>query len=93
MLTNPVCSFQKSSALEAGLTDFHKMKVAVLKSFLEKKQARTISYKYFEKFLCNHFEAQILREFLSLHISSGFLSLDLYVDICFRALGIYAPKR
>ena len=41
MLTNSVRSFQNSCALEAGLSDFHKMTVTVLKSYLEKKYLKS----------------------------------------------------
>ena len=36
MLTDSVRSFQNSCTIETGLTDFHKMTVIVLKSYLEK---------------------------------------------------------
>lgn len=36
VLTNLVCCFQKSCALEAGLSDFHKMIVTVLQLYFKK---------------------------------------------------------
>ena len=93
MLTNSVCSFQNSCALETGLSDFHKMTVTVLKSYLEKKQPKIISYRDFGKFSNNDFRTQILRDFSTLHLSNESPSLDLYVDICIRALDVYAPKK
>ena len=93
MLTNSVCSFQNPHALETGLSDFHKMTVTVLKSYLEKKQPKMISYRDFGKFSNNYFRTQILRDFLTLHLSSDSPSLDLYVDICIRALDIYNPRK
>ena len=47
MLTNSVHSFQNSCALEIGLSDFHKMTVTVLKSYLEKKQPKIILCEIF----------------------------------------------
>ena len=38
-------------------------------------------------------EQKILQGFSTLHISSDSSSLDLYVDICIRALDIYALKK
>ena len=93
MLTNLVHSFQNSCALETGLSDFHKMTVTVLQSYLEKKQLKIISYRDFGKFPNNDFKTQILRDFSTLHISSDSSSLELYVHICIRALDIYAPKK
>ena len=43
MLKNSVGSFQNSCALEIGLSNFHKMTVTVLKSYMEKKQPKIIS--------------------------------------------------
>ena len=89
ILTNSVRSFQNSCALETGLFDFLKTTAIVLKSYLEKKQPKIISYRDFPS---NHFRKQILLDFSTLHLSSDSPSLDLYVDICIRALDIYAPK-
>ena len=63
MLTNSVRSFQNSCALETGLSDFHKMTVTVLKSYLEKKQPKIMSYRDFGKFSNNDFRTQILLDF------------------------------
>ena len=60
VLTNLVCCFQKSCALEAGLSDFHKMTVTVLKSYLEKEQPKIIFYRDFGKLLNSHFRKQFL---------------------------------
>ena len=93
MLTKSVRSFQNSCALETGLSEFHKMTVTVLKSYLKKKQPRIISYRDFGKFSKNDFRTQILRDFSTLHLSNDSPSLDLYVDICIRTLDVYAPKK
>ena len=93
LLTNSVRSFQNSCALETGLSDFHKMTVTVLKSYLEKKQRKIISYRDFGKFSNNDFRTQLLRDVSTLHLSNDSPSLDLCVDILIRALDIYAPKK
>ena len=93
MLANSVGSFQNTCALEAGLSDFHNMTVTVLKSYLGKKQPKIVSYRDFGKFSNNDFRTQILRDFSTLHLPSDSPSLDLYVDICIRALDIYAPEK
>ena len=64
-----------------------------LQSYLEKKQLKIISYRDFGKFSSNDFRTQILRDFSTLHISNDSLFLDLYVDICVRALDVYVPKK
>ena len=93
MLTNSIRSFQNSSCpRETGLSDFHKMIVTVLKSYLGKNQPKFISYSDFGKFSNNGFRIQILRDFSILHLSGDYSSLDLNADIYIRALNIYAPK-
>ena len=64
----------------------------VLKSYLGKERPKIISCMDFGKFSNNDFRTQIPRDFSTLHLSSDSPSLDLYVDICIRALNIYAPK-
>ena len=93
MLTNSVRSFQNSCALETGLFGFHKITVAVLKSYLEKKQPKIISCRNFGKFSNNDFRTQPLRDFSTLHLSSDSPSLDLYVGVYIRALDIYFSKK
>ena len=90
MLTNSVHSFQNSCAFGTG---FHKITVTALKSYLEKKQPKIISYRNFGKFSNNDLKTQILRDFSTLHLSSDSPFLDLYVDIYTRAIDMYAPKK
>ena len=52
-------------------------------SYLEKIQPKIITWKFSN----NDFRTQIL------HLSNNSPSLDLYVDICVRALDVYAPKK
>ena len=69
------------------------MTVTVLKSYLEKKQRKIISYRDLGKFSNNDFRTQILRDVSTLHFYSDYPFLDLYVDIWIRARDIYAPKK
>ena len=69
VLTNSIRSFQNSCGLETGFSDFRKMTVTVLKSYLEKKQPKIIFYRDFGKFSNNDFRTQILRDFATPHLS------------------------
>ena len=69
------------------------MTVLVLKLYLEMKQSKIKSYGVFGKFSNSDFRTQILRDFSTPRLSSDLPSLDLYVNICIRALDIYAPKK
>ena len=93
MLTNSVSSFQNSCALETGLYDFDKITGTVFKSFLEKKQLNIRLDRYLRTFLNNDFRTQIVWDFSTLHLNSDYSSLDTCLDICIRALDIYALKK
>ena len=50
MLTNKKLSFQNSTTLETGLSDFHKMTLTVLKRYFKKKDPITITYRDLKSF-------------------------------------------
>ena len=70
------------------------MTVTFLKSFLEMKQPKIISYRDFlGKISNNDFRTKILRNFSTLHLSNDSPFLDLYVYVSIRDLDIYAQKK
>ena len=93
MLTYSVLSLQNSCALEAGLYDFDKMTGTLFKSYLEKKQPNIRFDRDLGTFSSNDFRTQILWDFSTLHLNRDYWSLDLCVDICIRAVDIYALKK
>ena len=50
MLTNRHRSFHNSKTIETGLSDFHKMTVTVLKTFLQKKSPILVRYRSYKDF-------------------------------------------
>ena len=50
ILTNRPRSFQKSTAIETGLSDFHKMAITILKTSFKKAPPRVILYRNFRNF-------------------------------------------
>ena len=44
MLTNKKLSFQNSTSLETGLSDFHKMTITVMKRYFKKKDPVIITF-------------------------------------------------
>ena len=63
MLTNSVSSFQNSSALETGLSDFDKMRL--FKSYLEMKRPNMRLDRDLETFSNNDFRTNSVRFFNS----------------------------
>ena len=58
-ITNSVNSFQNTTSISTGLSDFHKMVVTVLKTTFQKSKPREIIYRDYSKF-----NEQIFRETL-----------------------------
>ena len=58
LLTNRPKSFQSSSAVEPGLSDFHKMTVTVITTTFEKIKPRVTNFKNWNKFCNEKFRTQ-----------------------------------
>ena len=50
ILTNNPHSFQNSWVIETGLSDFHKMKVSVMKTAFQKPKPRIVQYRDYNQF-------------------------------------------
>ena len=50
MLTHRMTYFQNTRTIETGLSDFHKMRVTVMKTSLKKHPAKVISYRDYKGF-------------------------------------------
>ena len=61
MLTNRKCSFQNSTTIETGLSDFHKMTVTVLNKNCKKQDPIVINYRDYKKFHENVFREDLKR--------------------------------
>ena len=60
MLTTSYRSFHNSRAIETGLSDFHKMRVTVLKSHFQIKEPKIIQYKDYNNFPADEHRQYIL---------------------------------
>ena len=58
-LTNSYHSFQNTSVISTGLSDFHKMPVTVLKKKFEKTKPKEITYRNYKKFDENDFKYEL----------------------------------
>ena len=59
MLTNFPKSFQSSITLETGISDFHKMTIAILKTKYQKLPPKVIKYRCYKNFASDDFIATI----------------------------------
>ena len=83
MLTNSHISFQNSSAIETGLSDFHKMIVTILKTCFQKKEPKIIQYRDYKTF-CEEEYREFLVNLVSDHDQCP--SYDIFLSKCKIAL-------
>ena len=91
ILTNRHQSFQNSSVIETGLSDFHKLTITVLKTTLRKKPPKIISYRNYKKFSQLKFRND-LELFLS-GIDLYMISNDDFVTAFMCILNAHAPVK
>ena len=91
ILTNKPRSFQCSSVIETGLSDFHKMTVNVMKTFFEKLQPRVVNYRDYKYFENDKFSTNLLSEFGKANTKEKESGLNDLLDACKRILDIHAP--
>ena len=62
ILTKREKSFQNSTIMETGLSDFHKLTVAVLKSYFKKLKPKELIYRDFKNFSNQEFRTEHVKE-------------------------------
>ena len=92
MLTNRHRIFQNSCVIETGLSDFHKMTVTVLRSFIRKAEPKVTFYRDYKNFTNDNFRLFIEELSGNLNISNK-TALDSFLDICREALNKTAPLK
>ena len=61
IITNTPKSFQESEVIEAGLSDFHKMSLTVMKVFYNKRKPKIIQYRKYKGFSNEAFTDELER--------------------------------
>ena len=89
ILTNCPRSFQNTTTVETGLSDFHKMTLTVLKTHFEKLPPQIIAYRDYNKYDYNTYRKELM-EILSSHDLS-ITSLELFKEIALEVLNKHAP--
>ena len=85
-LTNSPKSFQNTTALVNGLSDFHKMSITVLKTKFEKSKPIEVNYRDYKKFDDNLFKTD-----LKAALTSGCETYHEFENIFLRTLNLHAP--
>ena len=88
-LTNSSPSFQHTTTVETGLSDFHKMAVTVMKTTFPKAQPKIIYYRDYKNFDLSAFRSE-LREELKKNENQGYF----HFEVTFlRVLEKHAPMK
>ena len=90
ILTNSPGSFQSSCAIEAGLSDFHKMTVTVMKTSFQKLKPRVIIYRDYDSF-CKVYRDNLTEELSKQNFEEN--SLEKFLDTCRVVLDRQAARK
>ena len=88
-LTNSYASFQHTTTVETGLSDFHKMAVTVMKTTFPKAQPKIVYYRDYKNFDLSKFRAE-LRDELRKSEAQGYYHFEV---IFLRVLEKHAPMK
>ena len=88
-LTNSGNSFQKTQTVNTGISDFHAMKVTVLKTTFPKVKPKTLVYRDYSKFKQHEFRIELNAKIQISNVRSYVLFEDVFLNI----LNKYAPLK
>ena len=88
-ITNSCGSFQKTTTVSTGLSDFHKMIVTVLKTSYPKAQPKEIPYREFSKYNVKDFQQDLK---VKLEADKGD-TYDSFQTIFLDTLNVHAPQK
>ena len=91
ILTNSPHSFQCSSVVETGLSDFHKMIVTVMKTTFQRMLAKIRNYRDYRHLDINIFRESTLYELAKESVSNT--DLNKFIETCLKTLNNYAPLK
>ena len=91
MLTNKPRSFQNSSVLETGLSDFHLLTFSVLKTTYRKRPPKVIIYRDFKKYSPDSFQKDLESKLCNVDLSK--LSNDDFNSLLMSLVNLHAPQK
>ena len=94
ILTNRPKSFQTTSVIETGLSDFHRMTVSVLKMRFQKIPPRIISYRDFSNYHNANFINSLTEILFEGENTESFVKYsDCFYKVCTEVLNQHAPRK
>ena len=90
-LTNRQRTFQCTTTIETGISDFHKLVVTVLKTFHKKQRPKIIHYRNYKNIEKDNFREDLKKELLKFDITNAPLSKR--NDTVLSVLDKHTPKK
>ena len=91
VLTNRSPSFQKSSVIKTGLSDFHRLTMTIMNTNFQKQTPKILSYRNYKNFENECFKNELLHELNKYDIHS--MNCYEFENIFMTILNIHAPLR
>ena len=91
ILTNRPRSFQNSCPFETGLSDFHKMTLAVLKSSFAKQKPRILNYRNYNSL--TSLQRSILYKLINSNLQISNKDLKHFKETCLSVVNTIAPLK
>ena len=89
ILTNRCMSFQNTTTVETGISDFHKMTITILKTSFKKKKPKIISYRNYKKFSNTSFRNELMEQLNNKDINN--IDYQEFDNIVMDILNKHAP--
>ena len=93
ILTNNPRSFQNSSVIQTGLSDFHRMVVTIMKTFFERLKPRIISYRDHRSFENKSFREKLLFELSNSTLEENADGSEEFIEIRQKTVNRHAPAK
>ena len=90
ILTNCSRSFQNSSVIETGLSDFHKLVVTVMKTTFKKSNPKMITYRSYKSFSNDRFREALQQ--IECNENNCYSRFGNFISSCNRILDEHAPQ-
>ena len=84
-------SFQNSFVIEAGLTDFHKITVIVMKTTYEKLKSKITNYRDCKNFSSDKFWQIFFEKLSTENIYTNYIGTVKFLQNCINELKIFSP--
>ena len=89
-LTNSNKSFQHTSVISAGISDFHKMIITVMKTTFEKLEPKEINYRDYKDFDEDSFRSDLKN---TLHCEKGNMDFTKFQNLFLQILNSHAQLK